>query len=457
MDRRTFLTTSAALAGGGALSRAAACAPATRPATGAPLTNWAGNLRYSTGNVHYPTSVEQVKQVVTNCDKLRVLGTRHSFNTIADSNRNLLSTRALNRVVSLDRDSNTVTVEGGIKYGELCGFLHRNGYALHNLASLPHISIAGAVATATHGSGVKNGNLATQVAAIEFVDAAGNVIQLSRRNDGERFRGAVVGLGALGVVTKLTLDLLPTFDVKQVVYLDMPMQELARDFDSIMSSGYSVSLFTNWKNKNINEVWIKSRVDASRPTTSIAPEFHGARAATRNMHPVAEQSAEPCTEQMGVPGPWFERLPHFKMGFTPSTGAELQAEYFVPIEHGYDAIMAMEQLHDQITPHLFISEIRTVAADELWMSPCYHRACVSVHTTWKPEWDAVSRLLPLLEQQLSPFDATPHWAKLFTMSPALLQARYARIADFRRLLDRYDPIGKFRNDFLSRNLYGASE
>jgi xylitol oxidase len=453
MDRRTFLNTSAALAGGISLARAIACAPATRPAAAAPLTNWAGNLRYSTGNVHHPTSVEQVQQIVKQCDKLRALGTRHSFSRIADSNRNLVSTRALNKVVSLDRGANTVTVEAGMKYGELCGYLQENGYALHNLASLPHISIAGACATATHGSGVKNGNLATSVVAIEFVDATGEVIQLSRRDDGEQFLGAVVGLGALGVVTKVTLELEPTFDVKQIVYLDMPMQELARDFDAIMSSGYSVSLFTNWKNKNINEVWVKARVAAGSPTTAPAPEFHGARAATRNMHPVAEQSAEPCTEQMGVPGPWCDRLPHFKMGFTPSTGAELQAEYFVPIEHAYDAMMAIETLHDQLTPHLFISEIRTVAADALWMSPCFQKACVAFHTTWKPEWDAVSRLLPLLEQQLSPFGPTPHWAKLFTLSPAVLQTRYARLADFRRLVDRYDPAGKFRNEFLSRNIY----
>lgn len=453
MDRRTFLNTSAALAGGVSLARAAACAPATRPAAAVPLTNWAGNLRYSTGNVHHPRSVEQVQQVVKQCDKLRALGTRHSFNTIADSNLNLVSMRALNKVVSLDRGANTVTVEAGMKYGELCGYLHENGYALHNLASLPHISIAGACATATHGSGVKNGNLATSVAAIEFVDATGEVIQLSRRDDGEQFLGAVVGLGALGVVTKVTLELEPTFDVQQVVYLDMPMQELARDFDAIMSSGYSVSLFTNWKNKNINEVWVKARVAAGSATTAPASEFHGARAATRNMHPVAEQSAEPCTEQMGVPGPWCDRLPHFKMGFTPSTGAELQAEYFVPMEHAYDAMMAIETLHDQLTPHLFISEIRTVAADDLWMSPCSHKACVAFHTTWKPEWEAVSRLLPLLEQQLSPFAPTPHWAKLFTLSPAVLQTRYARLADFRRLVDRYDPAGKFRNEFLSRNIY----
>src|SRR5438067_2522811 len=183
-------------------------------------------------------------------------------------------------------------------------------------------------APATHGSGVRNGNLATSVAAIEFVDAAGEVIQLSRRNDAAQIHGAVVGLGALGILTKVTLDLEPTFDMKQVVYLDLPMQELAHDFDAIMSSGYSVSLFTNWKDKNINEVWIKTRLDASGATERAAPEFFGARLATVDMHPVPEQSAENTTEQMNVPGTWFERLPHFRMGFTPSIGAELQAEYF---------------------------------------------------------------------------------------------------------------------------------
>ena len=455
MNRRRFLSTSAALAGGVALSRTTACARSSKPVAGTPLTNWAGNLRYSTANVQYPNSVEEVQQIVRSADKLRALGTRHSFNTIADSNRLQLSTRALNKIVSLDRSANTVTVEGGIKYGELCGYLQQNGYALRNLASLPHISIGGAVATATHGSGVKNGNLATQVSAIEFVDAAGNVVQLSRAKNAEQFQGAVVGLGALGVVTKLTLDLEPTFDVQQVVYLDMPMRVLEHDFESIMSSGYSVSFFTTWANKTINEVWIKSRVNTGAPTASPAPEFHGARLATRNMHPVAEQSAESTTPQMGVTGAWCDRLPHFKMGFTPSTGAELQAEYFVPIDRAYEAMMAIETLHEQMTPHLFISEIRTIAADDLWMSPNYHKASVSFHTTFKPEWDAVMRLLPQIEERLSPFNAVPHWAKLFTMAPAVLQSRHPRIADFRRLVDRYDPAGKFRNDFVSRNIYGG--
>ncbi len=419
-----------------------------------PLTNWAGNLTYGTTNVLTPNSVEQVQEFVKRLAKLRALGSRHSFNTIADSNESLISTSALNKIIALDKTANTVTVEAGIKYGELCQYLHENGYALHNLASLPHISIAGACATATHGSGVLNGNLATPVAAIEFVNANGEVITLSRRKDGETFDGAIVSLGALGIVTKMTLDLLPTFNMQQVVYRNLPMRTLENNFEAIMSSGYSVSLFTDWRNRNINEVWIKSRVEGNK-LNSFAPEFYGAQLATKNMHPIEDQPAENCTEQMGVSGVWYERLPHFKMGFTPSAGKELQAEYFVPFERGYEALMAVEKLHEKISPHVFISEIRAVAADDFWMSPCYKKKCAVIHTTWKQDVGAVMNLLPLVEQQLAPFNPLPHWAKLFTLAPPVLQSRLEKLADFKQLANQYDPKGKFRNEFLEKNLYAS--
>lgn len=449
MNKRTFIKTSSVLAGGAALSRMVACSPKD---SGEHLKNWAGNLEYSTGNVHYPKKVEEVQEIVKKCNKLTALGSRHSFNKIADSTENQVSTKELNKVVSLDKTSNTVTIESGMRYGDLAPYLDKNGYALHNLASLPHITVAGSCATATHGSGVNNANLSTGIAAIEFVNAAGEVVTLSKK-DGELFQGAVVGLGALGVVTKLTLDLLPTFNMRQFVYLDLPMGELEKNFNTIVSSGYSVSLFTDWKNKNINEVWIKSRVEAG-DTSAAAPELFGAKLAAKDVHPVEGQPAENCTEQMGVPGPWYERLPHFKMGFKPSAGKELQAEYFVPFEHAYEAIRAMEKLHEKITPHLFISEIRTIHEDNLWMSPCYKKNCVALHTTWKQEVDTVMNLLPLVEEQLAPFNARPHWAKLFTMSPSVLQSRIEKLADFKQLVNQYDPKDKFRNDFLNRNLYG---
>ncbi|MEK6782322.1 MAG: FAD-binding protein [Bacteroidota bacterium] len=449
MDKRTFLKTSTALVAGTILSKLTSCTFNKEP-----LKNWAGNLTYSTSNVGYPKSVGEVQEMVRKSTKLKGLGSRHSFNTIADSSVSLISSKELNRVVSLDKVANTVTVEAGMKYGELCQYLHENGYALHNLASLPHISIAGSIATATHGSGVKNGNLATGVSAIEFVNAEGEVVTLSK-NDGEQFYGAVVGLGALGIVTKVTLDLQPTFNMAQVVYRNLSMAKLKDNFNTIMSSGYSVSLFTDWRNRNINEVWIKSRLKEGHGPLEFAPEFYGATLATQNMHPVEDLSAETCTDQMGVAGPWFERMPHFKMGFIPSAGKELQSEYFVPLENAFEAIRAVERLHERITPHLFISEIRTIDADNLWMSPCYKRPCVAIHTTWLQEPEMVMNLLPLMEKQLAPFNPRPHWAKLFTISPTDLQSRIEKLDDFKRLLSHYDPHGKFRNEFLDKNLFGS--
>lgn len=415
--------------------------------------NWAGNIAYSTGNVHYPTTVEQVQEIVRNCTKVKALGSRHSFNRIADSTENLISLNAFDKVISINESCQAITVEGGMRYGELAPYLQEKGYALHNLASLPHISIAGACATATHGSGFNNGNLATAVSALEFVNAAGELVSLARDNDGEQFKGAAVNLGALGIMTKLTLDLQRTFNIKQVVYRNLPMGELEDYFLDIMSSGYSVSLFTTWKNSNIDQVWIKHLDEGN--TMAAAREFFGATLAKQHLHPLEELSAEHATEQMGIPGYWYERLPHFKMGFQPSAGAELQSEYFVRMECGYEAIRAIEQLQEKITPYLFVSEIRAIAADDLWMSPCYKKACVALHFTWKQEWDAVRKLLPLIEKVLAPFDPQPHWGKLFTMAPGVLQSRFSKLADFKQLVYEYDPEGKFRNDFLAHNLYNS--
>src|SRR5580698_2226763 len=361
------------------------------------MQNWAGNLEYSTDRLYSADTLEQVRSYVRRQSKLKVLGTRHCFNNIADSTDDFLSLKSMDEVVALDSTARTVTVNAGITYGQLSPYLDGKGFALHNLASLPHISVAGACSTATHGSGEKNGNLATAVSALEIVTAAGEVVKLSRNADGELFRGAVVGLGALGVITRLTLDIQPAYSMRQYVYEDMPLAQMKDHFDEIQSSAYSVSLFTDWQKQRVKEVWLKCRV-GDGPAFAAPPEFFGAKLAVRNLHPIAELSAENCTEQMGVLGPWYERLPHFRMGFTPSAGKELQSEYFVPRRNAVDAILAVERLRDQVTPHLLISEIRTIAADELWMSTCYRRPSVTIHFTWKPDWPAVKRLLPVIEK-----------------------------------------------------------
>ncbi|MBB3055476.1 FAD-binding protein [Mucilaginibacter gotjawali] len=416
------------------------------------LKNWAGNLTYSTGNVFYPTTVAEVQQLVKAHTKIKALGTRHCFNTIADSRDNLLSTSKMNQVVSLNTAENTVTVEAGIKYGELAPYLHQKGYALHNLASLPHISVGGSITTATHGSGIRNGNLSSAVTGLELVIADGSIVHFSKAADREKLNAAVVGLGALGIITKVTLAIQPTFMVSQRVFTGLPMAQVKENFEKIMSAGYSVSLFYDWQTDLINEVWIKSRIGTD--TLPDQPEFYGAKAATKNLHPIIALGAENCTEQMGVPGPWFERLPHFKMGFTPSSGKELQAEYFVPLHHAVAAIEAVAKLGKQIGPHLFITEIRTIAADDLWMSPCRHQTSVTIHFTWKQETEAVLALLPQIEQALAPFNPRPHWGKVFTLAPKILEARYPKLHDFKKLVAAFDPHGKFRNGFLERNIYG---
>ena len=436
--------------------RGAVGALAMRVAHGAreKLTNWAGNLTYGTDHLFEAGSVSSAQEIVRSHDKIKVLGTRHCFNSIGDSHDNFLSLRPMRDVVAIDATARTVTVDAGITYGQLCPWLDGKGFALHNLASLPHISVAGAISTATHGSGELNGNLATAVAGLEMLTAGGDVVKLSRATDGDVFRGTVVGLGALGVITRITLDVQPTYSVSQYVYENMPLAGMRDHFDEIQASGYSVSLFTDWRNQLINEVWIKSRTD--RPAAFAAPpEFFGAKLATRNLHPIAALSAENCTEQMGVPGPWYERLPHFRMGFTPSAGKELQSEYFVPRGKAVDAILAVERLHDQISPHLLITEIRTIAADDLWMSTCYKRPSVTIHFTWKPDWPAVRRVLPVIERELGPFEARPHWAKLFTMAPAELRSRYERLPDFIQLAAKRDPRGKFRNRFLDTYIFAS--
>jgi alditol oxidase len=453
MDKRTFIKNTSWIIGGTIMAPWICCSP-KKSKTMDPvfLKNWAENLQFSTSTVHYPESVEEVQRLVKQLDKMRPLGSRHSFNTIADSEENLISTEKLNKVIDLDKEQGKVTVEGGMKYGELCEYLHQNGFALHNLASLPHISIAGSISTATHGSGVGNGNLATSVSGIEFVNAKGDLIQLSRE-DGDVFNGTVIGLGALGLITKVTLDLIPTFEVAQVVYRNLPMDALKNNFNTIMSMGYSVSLFLDWKTNTVNEVWVKKKIEAGE-----SPEFpdklFDAPQATENIHPVESISAESCTEQLGIPGPWFDRLPHFKMEFQPSAGKELQSEYFIPFENSYEALMAVNEMADQISPHLFISEIRAVQGDALWMSPCYQQDSVAIHTTWKQEIPEVMALLPLMEEKLAPFKPKPHWAKLFTIPPQALKERYQKLDDFKALLEVHDPNGKFRNDFINQNIYG---
>lgn len=425
-----------------------------------PRTNWSGNYTYATDRVLEPSTVAEVQEAVRSLPGLRALGTRHSFNGIADSDVAQISTLRLNDV-DLRPAEGTVRVGAGIRYGELAVQLDLAGFALHNMASLPHISVAGAVATGTHGSGLGNGNLATAVREVELVTAAGEVRRISRASAAEEFAGAVVSLGALGVVTHLTLAVEPRYEMVQTVYENLPFSVLEERLSEVMGAGYSVSLFTDWQGSLAKQVWIKQRVDAARLTGRIrdgrlepAPVFFGATRATTPLHPLTGQPAAACTEQEEIAGAWYERLPHFRLEFTPSSGAELQSEYFVPVERGYEAVRALESLRDRITPALLVSELRAVAADDLWLSGQYGQACLAIHFTWKPDWEAVSAILPEIEAKLSPFRARPHWGKLFAANGEELRRLYPRMREFKALRARMDPDGKFLNPFLD-DIFGS--
>jgi alditol oxidase len=418
-----------------------------------PGTNWAGNYRYRAEALHRPSSLEQLQDIVAGAASVHVLGSRHSFTAIADATElisleALHSEEALPAGVVVDHDARTVSFGAGLKYGELVERLGDEGVALHNLASLPHISVAGAVATATHGSGVRNGNLATAVAAVQLVTSGGELLQFSR-GDAD-FEGVVVGLGALGAVTRLTLDVQPAFEVRQRVFEGLPFEALCEHFDEIVSCGYSVSAFTHWEGA-IDQVWVKSRIDEP---DLVDDDLFGATPATVDRHVIRGLDPTPCTPQLGRPGPWSDRLPHFRMGFTPSAGEELQSEYLLPRTHAVEAIEALRSIAEKIRPWLLVCEIRTIAADRLWMSMNHGQDSVGLHFTWRPDQEAVERVLQDLEAALARFGARPHWGKVFLEGATDIAPRYERHADFVRLAERLDPRGAFRNEWLDARVLG---
>lgn len=416
--------------------------------------NWSGSRTYVARRLHQPSSVEELQILVAEAPRLKALGTRHCFNDIADfAGGDQVDLTGLPRKVELDPATRSLTISAAARYGDIATGLDEAGFALENLASLPHCTVVGSVATATHGSGQTHQSLASAVSAIELVTADGELRRYSRRDDPGVFPGLVVGLGALGVVTALTLDLVPRFDVAQYVYEHLDWRQAVEHFDEIQDAAYSVSLFTNWADPVIDQVWLKHRIDMDADA-SAGPDLHGAPLATRQHHPAELTGAVPefCTPQLGVPGPWYERLPHFQLRFTPSFGEEIQTEYLVPRRDGLAAMETLRRLADQIAPLLIVAEIRTVAADDLWMSPFYREDCVALHFTWQRRPAEIAAVLPAIEEALAPFGARPHWGKLHVAS-ADLDDRYPRRRDFRSLVTSLDPGGKFRSPFVERVVF----
>jgi xylitol oxidase len=405
-----------------------------------------------------------LQELVAHCTKVGFLGSRHSFNAIADSDV-LIDMRALPQEIEVDRERRRVTVSGGTTYGALAPVLQEHGVALANLASLPHISVAGAISTATHGSGAGVGSLATAVSALEIVGANGELVRIAREDP--EFAGCVVSLGALGAIVRVELEVEPTYEVTQSVLEHIPWSVLSGDLRTVMASTYSVSLFTLWEGE-VTQGWFKARTDRSgsvRPETdrigSTQAEqdqpkpgsaIRGGTPATRDLHPLG-LSPENSTPQLGIPGSWFERLPHFRLGFTPSVGDEIQSEYLIDWENGEAAIEAMLRLGPSIREVLQISEIRTVAGDELWLSPAHGRDTMAIHFTWRPEPTAVKAALRIVEDALLPLGARPHWGKVFLADRQYLADSYPMLERFTALAGRFDPRGAFRNDWLDVHVF----
>lgn len=404
------------------------------------VTNWARNITYTAGELHRPGSLDALRALVGGSSRVRVLGSGHSFNEIADPGPDgvLLSIAGLREVLDVDTEARTVRVSGGVRYAELARTVHAHGLALPNMASLPHISVAGSVATGTHGSGVGNGPLAAAVREVELVTADGSPVSIARGQEG--FDGAVTSLGALGVVTALILDLEPAYEVEQHVFTELPLAGL--DFETVAASAYSVSLFTDWRKPGFRQVWLKRRTD--QPPA----HFPWAAPATEALHPVPGMPAVNCTEQLGVPGPWHERLPHFRAEFTPSSGDELQSEYLLPRSAAVDALNALDAVREAVSPVLQTCEVRMVAADPQWLGPAHGRDSVALHFTWIADTAAVLPVVRRVEEALDVFDPRPHWGKVFTVPATVVRGRYPRMADFRALAQALDPGGKFANSFV---------
>jgi alditol oxidase len=413
------------------------------------MTNWAGNVSFAASQLHKPAGIAELQRLVAGSRRIRALGTGHSFSPLVETSGDLVSVARLPMLVEADRAAGAVTVSAGLRYGQLAAILNTAGLALANMASLPHISVGGAVATGTHGSGDAIGCLSTAVTAIELVTAGGDLVQFHRDDDPAAFAGLVVALGAWGIVTRLTLQTVPAFLIGQFVYLELPYEQVAARFDQVTASGYSVSMFTDWRAQRMTQTWLKRLADRSDPPPHY---WMGGVRADRQLNPVPGLAANGCTTQLGLPGPWHERLPHFRPDFMPSAGAELQSEYLIGREHAIAALAALDGIRALLAPVTQISEIRTVAADDLWLSPCYQRDCVAYHFTWLPDLRAVMPVIEQVEAALAPFAARPHWGKLFAMDPAELAARYPRLDDFRAKIGHLDPAGKFRNELIDTYL-----
>ena len=406
------------------------------------MKNWSGNIEYRPAEIARPSSISELQKVVADSSNVRAYGSGHSFNTLADTDGTLIAFSEFDKNIEIDSSKMLVRVPAGVRYGEVAPKLHANGFALRNMGSLPHITVVGATSTGTHGSGVGNKNLSGSIAEIELITATGDAITL----DQSELPAARVALGSIGIIHHLTLDIVPTYEVAQTVYFDLPFVQLISNLDAILSAGYSVSVLSMWGDEFVDQVWVKSKIGTNLVLTQN--EWFGAKLATRKSNPIREADSAAATEQFGLPGPWFERLPHFKLDFTPSFGEELQTEYFIDRKDAPAALNAIYKIREELSELIMVCEMRTVAQDENWLSEAYGRETFVFHFTWRPNIPAVEKLLLKIEASLEPFKARPHWGKVFTNNAFDFSSLYPKFNSFLTYRGTYDPSRKFVNKLL---------
>ncbi|MGI9613109.1 MAG: FAD-binding protein [Acidimicrobiales bacterium] len=410
------------------------------------MKNWSLNIDFNAAAVHEPTTIDELQSIVARAPKAKALGSAHSFNTIADTGGDMISMAGLDRVIGVDREAKTVTVEGGISYGALGPLLHSEGSALRNLASQPQFTIAGACATATHGSGDGNRGLATQVVSVDLITGTGDLVTID--DDDEDFAAVAVGLGAFGAIARATLAVTETYDVAQELHLDLPLSNAIDHLDEIFASAYSVSYFTDFRSNTINQLWRKHHLEPGDGRLPQTPDrYFGATRAAEKLAPSGAKDADRVTDQLLESGPWFERLPHGRFDVPLEPGSQLQSEYFVEREDGPAALAALAELGPVMSPVMVMGEVRTVAGDELWLSP-YPTDSLALHLSWTTDWAAVRPVLREVEAALAPFAPRPHWGKLYEMESSSIVERYPRFGDWAAAVERLDPAGVFRNPFL---------
>jgi len=406
--------------------------------------NWAGTYEYTAPRIVTASTVGDVQRLLAEPGRVRALGTRHSFTDLPDTTGTLVDVTGFAPEFALDEAAGAVTVPAGIRYGELAVWLHDRGWALRNMGSLPHINVGGATATGTHGSGDANQVLSASVRALRYVGADAEVHEV-RRGDAD-FDALVVGLGAYGIVVSLTLDVVPAFRMRQDVYTGVSWDAALSRYDELTAAGYSVSVFSRWEEPSVGLVWVKTRLESDDQL--VADTLLDGRRTLGEVSPFGD--GDNATEIGGVPGPWMLRLPHFRLDAQPSFGDEIQTEYFVDRADAAAALDAVRALGDGIRPHLIWTELRTAAADGLWLSPAYGRDTAIIHFTWYNHPDDVVAAVGRIEAALAPFRARPHWGKVHGFDRAAIERVHPRLADARAVFERLDPDGRFVNAHLAR-------